>query len=58
MSQFDRDQPVTDQEILEMEPEEAIRFLIESQGLTEAEAREAYEAIVARAEEDDEAGPQ
>ncbi len=58
MSQFDRDQPVTDQEILEMAPEEAIRFLIESQGLTEAEAREAYEAIVARAEEDDEAGPQ
>ena len=58
MSQFDRDQPVTDQEILEMAPEEAIRFLIESQGLTEAEARQAYEAIVDRAEEEDEAGPQ
>ena len=54
MSQFDRDQPVTDQQILEMEPEDAIRFLVESQGLTQAEAREAYEAIMDRAEEEDE----
>ena len=54
MSEFDRDQPVTDQQILEMEPEDAIRFLVESQGLTEAEAREAYEAIIDRAEEGEE----
>ena len=56
MSDFDREQPLTDEQILELDPAEAIQVLIEREGISEAEARELYQAIADRADED-EKGP-
>ena len=56
MSNFDREQPLTDEQILELDPAEAIQILIEREGISEAEARELYQAIAGRADED-EKGP-
>ena len=53
MSDFDRDQPLTDEQILELDPAEAIQILIERENISEAEARELYQAIADRADEDE-----
>ena len=56
MSDFNREQPLTDEQILELDPAEAIQILIEREGISEAEAHELYQAIAGRADED-EKGP-
>ena len=53
MSDFDREQPLTDEQIMELDPAQAIQILMEREGISEAEARELYQTIADRADEDE-----
>ena len=53
MSDFDREQPLTDEQILNLDPAQAIQILMERDGISEAEARELYQTIADRADEDE-----